>query len=620
MSSRPETQADVLSQAALYKQLVRGLHSRAIFLTDVMGYITSWNPGVEQLLGYGELEWVGQSAAIIFTPQDLAGGKFEEEMREATRTGEAADVRWHQRKDGSLIFVDGVLVSLTDEQGTLVGFSKVMRDATDSKQAEESLRRSEEQLRVAQEAAQLGIWDWDLASNLITRSEIHYKLFGQQPKSAPESYAQWLSYLYPEDRTRVEFETQHALRTGVVDTQFRISWPDGQVRWMHARGKVYFDRGTPLRMVRIVQDITAEKAAEQALADSNARKTAILNASLDAVLVMDSEGGLQEFNPAAEQMFGYERKQAIGRRLADVIVPPALREAHARGLARYLTSGETRVLGKRIEITAMRSDESEFPVELAIVRVPVQGPPVFAGYVRDITERKRAENALRRSNEELGEFANVVAHDLQTPLRTVHAYTELLSQRYKGQFDARADELIAHVLAGTRTMETLIHEILQYATAGEEAPRESVNLCEAVQTVTRGLAALMEETGAEVICEDLPMVSASPVQMQQLFQNLIGNAIKYRRPGVTPQVRIRSEFFRDQWSICIIDNGEGIPKEHQERIFAPLSRLHGSDIPGTGLGLAVCKNIVERLGGGIWVESEPGRGSTFRFSLPNAKP
>ncbi len=439
-----------------------------------------------------------------------------------------------------------------------------------------------------------------------------------EPRTGGEDYPQWLVGVHPEDRERVDEATRSALKTGEMESEFRAVWPDGQVHWLHARGKVYYEHEKPHRMVRIVRDITAQKVAEQALADSEARKSAILHASLDAVLVMDSEGLLQEFNPAAEQIFGYEHHQAIGQSLGDLIVPPRLREAHKRGLQRYLASGEAKFLGQRIEIQAMHVDGTEFPVELAILRVPVQGAPIFAGYVRDITERKHSEDALRRSNEELGEFAHVVSHDLQTPLRTVRSYTQLLAKQYQGRLDAEADEFISHVLSGTRLMQTLIKGLLQYAIAGEDAPREPVHLSELVRNVVGALAAPIEETGARILYDDLPTVSANPLQMQQLFQNLIGNAIKYRRPQVVPEIRIHSEFRRNRWLLSLADNAEGIPAQHRERVFAPLSRLHGQDVPGTGLGLAVCKKIVERLGGRIWVESEYGRGSTFHFSLPAA--
>ncbi|HUQ92139.1 MAG TPA: PAS domain S-box protein [Bryobacteraceae bacterium] len=602
----------------LYERLARALHHTALFLTDAEGRITSWNPGVEELLGYTEAEWVGQPGSIIFTPEDIANEVFVKEMQEAARAGEAAQVRWHQRKDSSIILVDSVLAATRDDAGAIEGFCKMLRAATEVKTAVEALRRSEERLRFAQEGAGLGIWDWDIPSDTITRSLTHYRLFGQEPQEGTESYAEWLSHLHPEDQGRVDAEIRRALQTGEMDSEFRVIWPNGDIHWMHTRGRVYFEQQEPRRMIRVVRDITPQKVTEQALADSEARKSAILNASLDAVLVMDGEGLLREFNPAAEQMFGYERGQAIGQSLADLIVPPHLREAHRRGLANYLATGQACVLGKRIEIDAMRKGGSAFPVELAILRVPVEGAPIFAGYVRDITERKHIEEQLRRSNEELGDFAHVVSHDLQTPLRTVQAYTQLLATRFGGELDSGASEIVSHIHSGTQTMNVLIQGLLQYATAGQEAPRVPVPLNEVVPNVTGVLAAAIAEAGAEVIYSDLPVVAANAVQMQQLFQNLIGNALKYAVPGVPPRVRIRSEFADNRWWISIADNGQGIAPEQHERIFRPLSRLHGSEIPGTGLGLAVCKKIVERLGGVIWVESEPGKGATFRFSLPAA--
>ncbi|MGI8958518.1 MAG: PAS domain-containing sensor histidine kinase [Bryobacteraceae bacterium] len=601
----------------LYELFVRQLSDRAMFLLDTEGCIESWNRGVENLLGYSETEWVGQLGTILFTPEDRANEEAQKEMQRALRDGQTADVRWHVKKDGSRLFVDGLMLALKDSDGHLLGFAKVMRDATEHQLAEENLRARQERLTLAEHGANVGVWDWDIRTSKVTRSDVHYRLFGKEPRSEPEMYSEWLQQIDPQDHALVEEKTRQALRTGDLDCEFRAIWPDGTARWLHAKGKVYFENGAPIRMVRMVRDVTAQKQAEEALRESEARKGAILSASLDAILIMDGKGCVREFNTAAEQMFGYKREEAIGRLLADLVVPPRLREAHHNGLSRYLATGEAVVLGRRIEISGMRADGSEFPVELAIVKVPTGGVPLFAGYVRDITERKRSEAELQRSNQDLERFAQLVAHDLQSPLHTVRVCAELLADRYQDKLDETAKEFVALVLNGSQSMEQLIRGLLEHAHFGsKEAKLQPVHLGEVVTAVLAALTASIEESEAEVMYGELPSVEGDSVQLQQLFQNLITNAIKYHGRE-RPHITIGADIRQGECRVWVGDNGEGIEPEYSEQIFDPLKRLHGRDVPGTGLGLAVCKRIVERHGGRIWVESQLGQGSTFFFTLPS---
>jgi PAS domain S-box-containing protein len=231
-------------------------------------------------------------------------------------------------------------------------------------------------------------------------------------------------------------------------------------------------------------------------------------------------------------------------------------------------------------------------------------------YLQDITARKQAEAEreklladLSRSNEDLAQFSAVVSHDLQTPLRMVHSYAQLLERRCGGKLDMACQEFLRFVLDGTETMEALIRGLLAYAQVAEADQRKTaVSLESVVEGVLATLQDSIQETGATVTHDPLPTLTGDPVQFLQLFQNLIGNALKYRRAGVAPAVRLSVTQKKKEWLFSIRDNG--------------LERLHGGEIPGAGIGLAVCKKIVERSGGKMWVESEVGVGSTFFFTLP----
>jgi PAS domain S-box-containing protein len=220
-----------------------------------------------------------------------------------------------------------------------------------------------------------------------------------------EELNDWGELVHPDDRARVIDLWTRSVATGQpFDADHRVLRADGTYGWLHSRGLPLRDiNGNIVRWYNLLTDIDERKRAEQELRRSEARKAAILDSALDCVVTIDNEGCITEFNPAAERTFGYRRDEVLGRQLADVIIPPALREKHRQGFARYLTTGEARVLGRRIEMTAVRADGSEFPVELAITRIPLDGPPSFTGYLRDITERKRAEEGLRRSEAFLAE-------------------------------------------------------------------------------------------------------------------------------------------------------------------------------------------------------------------------
>jgi light-regulated signal transduction histidine kinase (bacteriophytochrome) len=236
----------------------------------------------------------------------------------------------------------------------------------------------------------------------------------------------------------------------------------------------------------------------------------------------------------------------------------------------------------------------------------------------DVTERKRAQAELLRANQDLEQFAYSASHDLQEPLRTVKIYCELLAQRHGEKLDGSARQFLEFVTSGASRMEMLVRDLLAYTQSGQlDLPTATTDSDEAFRGALANLAGAMEETGARVTSQPLPPIRIHKTQLQQLFQNLIGNSIKYRRPDVPPVVRVSVRCDNDMWLFSVSDNGLGIEAEFKERIFGLFKRLHTNDqYSGTGIGLAICQRIVERYRGRIWVESEYGEGSTFNFTLP----
>ncbi len=376
-------------------------------------------------------------------------------------------------------------------------------------------------------------------------------------------------------------------------------------------------------------DITERMRAQRMIAESEERKGAILRSTLDSIISMDADGTVTEFNPAAVQTFGYPRDEAIGQKLGGLIVPERLREAHSAGLARYIETGEERVIGKRIELPAVRKDGTEFPCELTITRSDIGGVPAFTGVLRDISDRKRAEDerrnaehereqlikALARSNTELDQFAYVASHDLKAPLRGIANLSQWIEEDLGENLGGENKAQMGLLRGRVHRMEALIDGILQYSRAGRaKAKPEDIPTGALVADVIELMAPPRE---IEIrVAPGMPTIRAEKIPLQQVFMNLIGNAIKHTgktEPSIDVSWSDAGPFFE----FSVGDNGQGIAAQYHERIFGIFQTLEARDkVEGTGIGLSVVQKIVDAKGGRVWVESEVGRGARFKFLWP----
>ena len=367
-------------------------------------------------------------------------------------------------------------------------------------------------------------------------------------------------------------------------------------------------------MREAVQTEGVHPHTDAGLREALAYTEAIVDTVREPLLVLDAELCVLTASRAFYQIFGVSREDTTGRFLYDLGNGqwniPALRKLIGEVLPAgksfhdFEVAHEFPVLGRRVMLLNARklwcqSNSSE-RVLLAI---------------EDVTERKRIENEIQRSNEDLQSFAYVAAHDLRSPLNAALRVSQLLARRLEGKLEEEESSLLALSVENLLRLSTLMQDILTYSGLGTGVPqRTSVALEEPLQTALANLQHHIEKNAADITAGALPQVQGHRTQLAMLFQNLIGNAIKYRSEK-TPHIRIEAVREGDHWRLSVSDNGQGFRTEYAARIFEPFQRLHGINIPGSGIGLATCKRIVERLGGHIWAESEPGQGSTFYFTL-----
>jgi chemotaxis family two-component system sensor kinase Cph1 len=386
--------------------------------------------------------------------------------------------------------------------------------------------------------------------------------------------------------------------------------------WAHLETRVSED-GQECRAV--VTDVTERKQGEEALITSEARYHRLFEAARDGILILDAESGMVvDVNPFLVEMLCYSREQFLEKAIWDLgfFKDIAANKSHFAEL-------QQKEFIQYEDVPLETAKGRLINVEFVSHVYQVDHHKVIQCNIRDITERKRAEERLKkamadleRSNKDLEQFAFVTSHDLQEPLRMVSSYTQLLAKRYEDRLDEDANDFIRYAVDGANRMQALIQDLLSYSRITSSGrPFIRLDLHKALGEAVANLQTMIIDTGAMVTNDDLPTVKADRIQLVQVFQNLVWNAIKFRKEE-PPRVHIWGEREGSEWIISVQDNGIGIDPQYFDRLFVIFKRLHGrQEYPGTGIGLALCKQIITRHGGRIWVESAPGEGATFRFTM-----
>jgi PAS domain S-box-containing protein len=574
---------------------------------------------------------VGRTAFSILPEMDRA---WLDRFREVARTGSAVRAeepfpalgRWYH-------------VAAFPVRGGRIAV--IFRDVTEQRAAEEALRENTARLReqdlrlnLALDAAAIGTFDWDPVTD-EERWDDRIRAQWGLPPGAPVTHEAWAAAIHPDDRPAVAAANERALDPagdGRYAAEYRvIGRCDGVERWISARGQVFFEDGRPVRMIGTTADLTGRKRAELALARyaddlraSQDRLQGVIAATGAGYFHLSLQEGQGSISPRGAELLGFSTTEM-----------PSLLEIAAEAQVRMHPDDMDGVIGSFLGFVEAETERQEMEFR---VRTPEGGwrwvqaigtsaerdesgrVVALAGFLFDIDERKRIEAALRRSNEELQRFAYVASHDLQEPLRSIVSFSQLLERRYRGQLDADADDYIDFIVEGGLRMQQLITDLLRVSRIETAArPLEPTDAGAVVAAAFRLLETPIREAGATVTVGELPCVLADATQLEQVVVNLLGNAIKYRHPDRPPAIRISARRAGPMVEFAVRDNGIGIEAEYFDRIFEMFRRLHTHDeYEGTGIGLAVVKRIVERHGGTVRVESTPGEGTTFFFTLPAA--
>jgi PAS domain S-box-containing protein len=606
----------------------------AMVVVNADGGIVLLNVQAEKQFGYPRDELLGQRITRII-PEGFAERLIADGIRTAAEAlaqqiGMGIEL-YGRRKDGSDFPIEIMLSPLESAEGVLV--TAAIRNISVRKQAEkhlaqieggrrlmeDSLRESEERYRLLLDGIQnYAIFATDPAGRVVSWNAGAQRIKGYK---ADEIMGRNFSCFFPpedialgrpEEILRITAANGHHEEQGM-----RVRKDGSRFSASVTFTSLRDPSGNLLGFSEFSHDLSESK-------ESEAKYRGLLEAAPDAMVIVNEAGDIVLLNLQAEKQFGYGRDELVGRKVTNLI-PMGFAERLIADGNRTAAEALAQQIGMGIELYGRRKDGSDFPIEIMLSPLESAHGILVTAAIRNITIRKEVEQnllrtaeELKQTNDQLQQFAYVASHDLQEPLRMVASYTQLLAKRYVGRLDPDADEFISYAVDGCNRMQKLIRDLLAYSRSGIDGKAQRVISTEDVlQEAVMNLRAMIEESGAFVTHDSLPPIMSDGSQLAQIFQNLIGNAIKYRSASA-PHVHISATKNAGKgWVFSVRDNGMGIEPQYFEKIFVLFQRLHGrEEFSGTGIGLAICKKIVEQLGGTIWVESQPKKGSTFYFSLP----
>jgi PAS domain S-box-containing protein len=615
-----------------YRMLLDGIQDYAIFVMDARGQVLSWNSGAERIKGYRADQIIGHNFSCFFPPEDIKRGRPEEVLRITAAAGRHEERGIRVRKDGSRFLAGLTFTALRDPAGDLRGFSEFSHDLTESRESEARYRGL---LEAAPDAMVVVNQSGEIVLlNVQAEKQFGYsrdELVGQKVKNIiPQGFAERLIA----DATRsVADALAQQIGMGIELSGRRKDGSEFPIEIMLSP----LESAEGILVTAAIRNISVRKAAEEHLLQVEGRYRGLLEAAPDAMVVVNQGGEIVLVNVQAERQFGYRRDELIGQKVKNII-PEGFAERLIADATRSVADALAQQIGMGIELSGRRKDGSEFPIEIMLSPLKSAEGILVTAAIRNISLRKKSEEdkaelerrveertkqlaianeVLEQSNVELKQFAYIASHDLQSPLRSISGFVQLLKLEYDGKLDEQAQDWIRRTVQSITQMQTLIRDLLAYSRVDARSrPFAQTPFLDIVSDAMALLDSSIHDSGGKVTVGGLPTIMCDRSQMVQLIQNLIGNGLTYHG-DLPPQIHVSAECSGKEWTFSVRDNGIGIAPKYYEQIFEIFKRLHDQkDYPGTGIGLAVCRRVVERHGGRIWVKSELGQGSTFYFTIP----
>lgn len=638
ISERKRTENAVQEERTLLRTLIDNLPD-SIYVKDTQSRFVAANLATARIMGATTPADLLGKTDSDFYPEETAAEYLRDE-RELMRSGEPLVNKDepHVGPKGNLTTISTTKVPIKDSRGTVVGLVGISRDITDRQRTQmelqryrdrleqlvqqrtEALQHAHDELRAVYDGMADGLLIADVETMRLVRANATIcRMLGY---SEGELLSLSVKDIHPASDWPAILRTFQAQAAAeiAVNENTPVLRKDGSVFYADiATNRIVY--GLRPCLIGFFRDITDRRQAQEALRKSEDQYRGVVEACPDAVVMSDLEGTVLFASPQTWVLLGLSAsEELIGKSVFDYVI-----EGDRRRLAANMSQVAEGEIRRGTEYTALRGDGTTVLAEASsvVIRDSQGQPKALMAVIRDITARKQAEAALKtaeelaRSNRDLDQFASMISHDLQEPLRTVRGFVQLLQKKYANRLDAEADSFIEYAVDGTKRMETMIRDLLAYARAGTRSRVPlPIDAGAALRQALDNLRESIQEVGADVTHGELPAVHADRSQLAQLFQNLLGNALKFRGE-TSPKIHVDACREGDYWRFSVRDNGIGIDSKFHAQIFEvfqrpPTRKRYG----GSGIGLAICKKIVERHGGRIWVESEPGRGATFLFTLP----
>lgn len=504
------------------------------------------------------------------------------------------------------------------------------RQAGQLAEADQRRRASEQRYNLVVRGMSIGVWDWGVADDSLVWSPNALRILGLPADHEVREIGFFFDRIHPEDVEAVRAAIQDHFDHGEpYTTTFRMRHTDGHFVWCHVTGQVLSDEvGEPVRMAGSIEDITEERAAEEARNKSEQRLRAVTQSAVDAVLTTNARGIIEEANPACQTIFGYRPEELVGSNIR-ILTPDEHRRKHDYYIRHYIETGDSEIVGKVREVEGVHKNGHAIPIELAVTEYRTGDDRIFIATARDLSARKAAEAEreefiarLEESNAELERFNFAASHDLREPLRMIGNFSQMLLRKHYDQLEGDARKAVEICAGSAGRMQALLDDLISFSRSSDDLGQiETFIPVDMIELARENLAEDFEASGAALETVHLPpRLRANPTRFSRVFQNLIANAIKYAKDGEPPRIQISAAPYKKGWLFTLSDRGIGMRPEYCEQIFEPFKRLHpASKYSGTGMGLAICRKIVNSAGGRIWAESELDEGSRFYVYWPEAE-